>query len=143
MSDDPVIVNSVTQSLQHIRSWLNRPDARLDDRQREILYDIVSITLADSAEEVAEVAEDWPIVDRIVEIRNALSSAAYATEDSMNLLARVRLQLHAYERGMRHNGLLWQMTAAVRTFNGLATTFQKGDEDATERSNSRDHRRRR
>lgn len=142
MSDDPVMTDNITRSLQHIRFWLRRPDTRLDDEQREILYDIVSIALADSTEDVAEVAVDWPIVDRLVEIRNALSSATYATEDSMNLLARVRLQLHAYDRGSRSNGLLWQMTATERTFSGLAANFQRGEENASKRPNS-DHNRRR
>lgn len=122
---DPIIVDSVTQSLEHVRFWLRRPEMRITEIQREILYDIVSIALADEPD-VAIVPTDWPIVDQIVQIANALQSATHATEESMNLLARVRMQLHAYDKGSRSQGLMWQMTATVKTFSTLQTKAMKG-----------------
>ena len=122
---DPILVDNVTQSLEHVRFWLRRPGMRLTEIQREILYDIVSIALADEPD-VAIVPTDWPIVDQIVEIANALQSATHATEESMNLLARVRMQLHAYDEGSRSQGLMWQMAATVKTFSTLQTKAMKG-----------------
>lgn len=138
----PEIRGNATQALMHLRYWLRR-GMILDDEQRIILHDVVSLALAQDDGQAEGEPEEWPAIEQLRAIHLVLQKNMGRHPDALGLLARVVTQISAYDRGIRNDGLRWQIMAAIGQFTALqAKLKERGDDDA-ERSKGRYPRRRR
>lgn len=131
-----------TQALSHLRYWL-RNGLILDDEQRIILHDVVTMALAQDDGQVATDPEEWPAVEQLRAIHLVLQKNMGRHPDVLGLLARVVTQISAYDRGIRNEGLRWQIMAAIGQFTALRTKLIEGGDDDTEKPKGHYPRRRR